>query len=776
MEFLNRSIEQCQIIDFIKDSEEDNEVIIVAGPSGVGKSELVRYVIEHRIQECKNIRVNISINRASAFENNHYLNLLYKAVFNHISTNKNFKTSAFKFSNLLRLVTGWIKNKLGFPESARLLAPVRELDVIQKKEFIENELSDDSYIIAIENFQSIDTSSFEVFNEIIAQTKNLIFIFEYTIVADDKENLYSMFNSISGICGKDHVKLLYINKLDFTEARRLIANSSEFTNTDINILEKIYDESNGNLMHIILAESTLNTKQIPIEATIERLSKNARYLLGIMYWLETEISYAELFELTTEPYTPSNIAFSITMYEDSYKELCIAKVVVPTKNMIRLRHDSIVTTIENYRTNPVFFMAYAAVKKYYLCGMEDTNKKSHFTERLFSLYIKGGDIDIVNLLTEIRSIVLQEKYPDVIIKKLGFLEQKLQGATLSFQNYAYETLAEICHAIGMADEAETYLNRIYNATNNFHLALKAGILALKYRIADCRDELDTMATISYDNQRLRTTVGLCRLFGVMMTSRKSAGRKYVEQLMNDSESTESVEYGLLLRNYAELIDDIPISIRVYKQALNIFKRHQYYGYEADVYIALSMLYAYLGNLNRSEEYLLRGVETDAETEKSAIYNNMAVISILKGTYDKETLKNLNNALLLNNYHYDRCIIKCNLLIYYCLIGKVDMARELCVQIENSGYEQYNYDEFKHIIFTNLHFFSECTSDTARNILYTDKLKELADSDDVCESVSRIIWANLNAEEDTKYFYSKFPYRADFLGNWRFWIDKSIAQV
>jgi tetratricopeptide (TPR) repeat protein len=782
LEFLNRTNERHEIINFIKNSERTNEVIILAGPSGVGKSELVRYVLEHEISGYKNIRVNISINKASAFENNHYLNLLYKSVFSHFIQDKNSllknfsKSSVFDLSNFFRFFIDWLKNRLGFPETTRLLEPIQQPDIIHKKEFIESFLSGKDYIITIENFQNIDAGSLEVLNEIMAQTNNLIFIFEYTFAANDEGNLFSMINTISKICGRDLVKLLYVKKLDFMEAKRLISDASGLSNANINDLERIYDNSGGNLMYIILAKNFLGTNQIPIDTTIECLSKNARYLLGIMYWLETEINYTELFELTSEPYTHSDIIFSYSLYESCCEELLNAKIVVSTNNTFRLRHDSIITAIENRLKDPVFFMAYSAVKKYYLNGMQNSPQKSQIAERLFSLYIKGGDIDIINLLPEIRGIVLREKYPEDIIKKLGFLENKLQGTSISFCAYAYETLAEICHVIGMADQAEIYLNKIYNVTNPFHYALRAGILALKYHIPACQKELDVMATTPSNNPRLRIIVGLCRLFGVMMASRQSTGKMYAEQLLGDSECTEFVEYGLLLRNYAELIDDIPTSISVYERALKIFRTHNCQGYEADIYNALSMLYSYLGNLNRAEEYLQLAIDTSTDIEKSAIYNNTAVISILKGTYDKKTLKNLNNALLLNNYDYDKFIIKCNLLVYYCLIDNLENAAKLCIQIEDSRHERYNYDEFKHIIYSNLLFFSKKIHDIEREKLYTNKLKELIDSDDVCESVVHIIRANLFATEDTKYFYSKFPYRVDFLGNWRFSIDSNIAHT
>lgn len=782
MKFLNRTNERHEIIDFIKCSDKKNEVIILAGPSGVGKSELVRYILEHEIINDRKIRVNISINKASAFENNHYLNLIYKTVFNYFYKNKRSflesisKSSVFGFFNFFRLAAEWIKNRLGFSETTRLLEPIQQPDIIHKKEFIESMLSGKGYIVTIENFQSIDAGSIEVLNEIITNTSNLIFIFEYTLTANDNDDILNIYKIMLNICGDDRVKLLYINKLDFTEARHLLSDTSGLSNSNIDDLEKIYNNSGGNLMHIILAKNSLDMKQIPIDTTIERLSKNAKYLLGIMYWLETEINYTELFELTTEPFTPSNIMFSFTSYENCYQELTETKVIIPTKSALRLRHDSIITAIENRPKDPIFFIAYTAVKKYYLTVMQDSSKKPQMVERLFSLYIKYGDIDIIDLLTEIRTIVLREKYPEDIIKKLDFLEKKLLCASISFRANAYEALAEICHAIGMADQAETYLNNIYNSENPFHFALKAGILALKYHIPACQHELDVMTATPSNNPRLRIIVGLCRLFGVMMTLSKSTGKMYAEKLLEDSECVEFVEYGILLRNYAELIDDIQASIIVYKQALAIFKAHHYKMYEADVYIALSMLYAYQGSLNQAEEYLQLAIDTSTEINKSEIYNNMAVISILRGSYNKETLRNLNNALLLNNYDYDKYIIKSNILIYYCLTGNMENANKLCIQIEDSKYDQYNYDEFKHIIYTNLLFFSKQAQDINREKLYTNKLIELANSDDVCESVVHIIKANLSATEDTKYFYSKFPFRVDFLCNWRFWIDSNIAHI
>jgi len=781
LEFINRTKERDNLINVLSNSKNNNEVIIITGSSGVGKSELAHHVLESELFKNRNIRVRIPKTISNAFENNHYFNLLYKTVFNYVKNSNNpqlksfSKIIAFNYFNIFKAGIDWLKNRLGFSESLRLSEPIYSLDIISKKNYIEKILSKNNYIICIENFQNIDVGSSEILYEIISQTSNLVFVFEYTLVNDNDNNILGdICNSIEKTCGLEKIKILYIDKLDFSEAQRLLNSSSNLSNIDVQELEKIYHISGGNLMHIILASRDFSLKQNPICLTIGNLSKNARYLLEIMYWLEREIDYNELFELLDEHYTPKNITFSIAEYENSYKELCTANVIMSIGNNIRWRHDSIITDIENRSVDPIRFLAYSAVKKYYLNKMKDTAKKPMIIERLFSLYLKYGDSDVVDLLTDIRNIILQYKYPNIIIDKMNFLEEKLIHSSTSHRKFAYESLSEICHAVGLADKAEEYLQKVYDALNPFHYALRAGILALKYYIPNCRQELVAMSSMSIVNPRLRLMVNLCHLFSIMMASRKSEGKLYAERLLLDDEYLNFIEYGILLRNYSELVDDIPESINILERALNIFKTHKCHEYEADAYIAFSMLYSYIGNFNLAENYLQRAVYINPKTEISSIYNNLAAISILKGSYNRETLKNLNNALLINSYDYDRCIIKCNLMIYYCLTNDFENATKLCIQIENSEYKRYNYDEFKHIIFTNLLYFSKCIRDKSREERYTYNLLELVSANDVCESVINLIKSNLTGNEDKRYFFSKFPFRVDFLGNWRFYIDKNIS--
>jgi len=778
LEFINRIKEQENLIQLLSSKKSNNEVLVITGPSGVGKSGLVRHVMGSKAFNTRYIRVQISRNASNAFENYHYLNILYKTISNYVNNSydkqlKLFsKTIAFNVSNLIRIAIEWVKNKAGFPETVKLSEPIQQPNIIQKKDYIEKILSKKDFIVSIDNFQSIDVGSIEVIENIIAQTTNIVYILEYTLTNDDEKRFLGVvYESMTNICGHDNVRIIYINKLEFTEAQRLIPNNINLTDNDIINLKNIYDNSNGNLIHIILTSGEINAIKNPIQSTIGNLSKNARYLLEIIYWLETETTYNELFLLVTEQYTSSNIAFSLVMYENAFNELCTASIIESIGSILRWRHDSIITTIENHNIEPIHYLAYTAVKKYYLDIMQDSSKKPLIIERLFSLYIKYGDADVVELLTEVRSIILQYKYPNLIIDKLGFLEKKLINSTISHRIYAYETLAEICHTVGLADKAEEYLNKIYDSSNNYHLALRASILSLKYYIPNYQKELDFMANMPYSNPRLRLIISLCRLFSVMMASRKLEGKIYAEHLLSNSEYVNFIEYGILLRNYSELIDDIPDSINILKQALAIFQTNNCQWYEADVYIALSMLYAYSGDLILAEEYIQNAVCKYPEIEQSSIYNNIAVISILKRTLSKETIKNLNDALLINSYDYDRCIIKCNMLVYYCLVDDLENAEKLYTQIETSKYERYDYDEFKHIIYTNLLFFSECVHDFERIELYTQKLKNLASLNDVCESVIQLIKSNLSKKENARYFYSRFPYRVDFLGNWRFFIDK-----
>ena len=148
------------------------------------------------------------------------------------------------FSNLLHIATQWIKTKVGIPETAKFIEPTLEPDIVRKKDYIINILSKDRFIVDIDNFQNVDIVSFEVILEIIRQTNNTIFIFEYTLDQYNNEQLLSLYKELLRVC--ESIKPIQIELLDFDEAIRLVPR--ELTFKDKEILKKYYEESNGNLM------------------------------------------------------------------------------------------------------------------------------------------------------------------------------------------------------------------------------------------------------------------------------------------------------------------------------------------------------------------------------------------------------------------------------------------------------------------------------------------------------------------------------------------------
>lgn len=138
---------------------------------------------------------------------------------------------------------------------------------------------------------------------------------------------------------------------------------------------------------------------------------------------------------------------------------------------------------------------------------------------------------------------------------------------------------------------------------------------------------------------------------------KSA-KKYGEKLINNELYSKYIEYAYLLRNYAELSDDNEECKQLYNQALARFKSKEMYHDMAAVYLSLSMITAYSGDIAQSRQYIEDAITLDRR-QLSLCYtlNNKAVLELLDNTYSNRTEKDLRNALLLCESKYEKLIVK-----------------------------------------------------------------------------------------------------------------------
>ena len=773
-QLLDRETEISDVIEIINAVTENNKIIFLTGISGVGKSGLIEKLILCPL--LKNIIISVKISKSSVdtIENLQYFNAIYKAVTKYAKTKMFDKIlspaqqGVKNGKNLYRIVMDIIKSKLGLNEITFFAEPEECESIIRKKEYLSYILKKTNVILDIENIQNIDTQSFEILKEIILESTNTTFIFEYTLSKNSFEHYENMYKEFKEV--NSDIWCYKVEKMDFLIAKRLAPQNIPI---DEEGLYALYEKSEGNLMEIILANADINTYTSNITTKLNCLSKNEKYILYIVYLNDSPLYYDKLAIMTIIE-SPEKIIKDFELLKCLVDELCNKKILVMDKDFVKIKHDSIIESLEHNIPTPILYCAYATIKEYYNKRLDS---EPVAVEKLLFLYLKFSDQELLTFLEKVKKFILNLKYPDLIIKKLGlFREDMLCIGLNGFNGTYYLTLmiVEICLNKKMGDEAQKNLDLIFDESNAYHIALQAQILSLQEN-HESHEALQKLIFKTPANSRLRLVCEICILYLKTKLFPSAQTKLYGEKLIQNNFYREYLEYAFLLRNYAELCDDTETCNNLYIKALDIFENNKMFHEMATVYISLSMIHAYDGNISLANRYIEDALSLDSsEVSMCYILNNKSALQILENSYNETTEKNLRNALLLSVSNYEKIIVNANLLVYYCLIDNFTKAKEIAYNIENSTYKDFRYEELLHIVYQNLYYFySVFKHDSSKKTYYYNQILILVDSPNIRESTKELA-SGMNHLIKSQTFYAQFPYRVDFLGYWEFTIDSTLS--
>lgn len=770
-ELLDREVETNDVIQIISKATDNNKIILLTGISGVGKSGLVQKISQSSVQNLTILSVKVSKSSVETIENQQYFNALYKAVTKYAKNNMFDKIlspkqhSAKNIKNLIRIIVSLIKSKLGISDMASLSEPEESESIVRKKDYLLYILKKTDIVVDIENIQHIDTQSLEILKEIICESTKKTFIFEYTLTKSNYEHFENLYKEFLEICSD--IWCYKVEKMDFLIAKNL---APQDICIDDQELLALYEKSEGNLMEIILANEKIDKKISNIDVKIKKLTKNEKYLLFIIFLNDDSILYDELATMVIE--SENEIILDFVKLNSLINQLCLNNILIKENNYIKIKHDSISNTLNQYIQTPILYCAYSTLKKYYINNL--MNNAS--VEKLLSLYLKFSDQDLLVFLPRVKEFILNIKYPNLIIKKLGyFRERMLHISSQGFYGTYYLTLTmvEICLNKKMGNEAQKNLDLIYDETNPYHIALQAQIYSLKENM-EAHDALSSLIQITPENSRLRLICEIFLLYLKMKLLTWDITKRYGEKLIKTASYMQYTEYAYLLRNFAELCDDAFECNALYLKAIDIFKSKNMYHEMAAVYLSLSMISAYDGNLIKSKQYIEDAIKLDTrELSLCYILNNKSVLEILEETYSEFTEKNLRNAILLSVSRYETIIVNSNLLIYYCLVKNFNKANNVAGIIENSYYIDFQYEELLHIVYQNLYYFY-CTfnHNHAKTNYYYNQILSLINAPNTRES-TKLLASGINHLIETKEYYAQFPFRVDFLGYWEFTVDSEL---
>jgi hypothetical protein len=764
--FINRVNERKRICEFICSTKpSQNKVLFITGRTGVGKSELMQYVSENELLnlDLHVIRVHISKSSPDTIENNHYFDAIYAAIAEH-GKEKVFdrilspaQHGTKKFGNWIRIAKGIAFNKAGVPENAKLFEPTYPVEIIHKRDYILDVVKVHPFVIDIENIQNIDTISFEMIIDILQKSHNLSLILEYTIDDENQGKLLNMMNELGGVA---QCQVLALDMLNFDEAVSLMP---EKHIVDAAALKEIYEAGHGNLMLIIMAQKGISKTADSITVSFEVLTKNEKFILYLLYWSEGSLSFEMLHEvLFTTEYQQYQV-FTPLSFERTIESLVSSNFIIFNSNGIIFRHDSIIDEISKHDISPITLTAYQIVKEYYLRKRANNGFiADEYIEKLFVLFLKSGDSDIADIIESVKHLILRHKYPKLMLSKINYFQDRIlreNRRNLSTFIKVFEAFSELCYYLFEYDEAWKALRYIYQADKKKHRALRAALLSVDHS-ESAQHELAKMISAESPVSRLRLSMELCVLIEKMKTCSKATSEAYAHEMLQRYKERDYLEIGYLLRCYAELINDFNEVYDLYRECIDIFTKHNRLDLCAEIYVSIAMVDAYHGNLDSAMKQMTNAVQLSPNhILPHYYYNNIAVILLLQGSLSTDIEKYLNDSLLLGGDEYTRVIVMSNLMVYYCLINQITLARELAMSIESGPYIKYEYEDLQRIVLLNLSYFYSFV-DFEKQQLYKEKLSKVSDD-----------------SEEKSYmpsaFYKQFPYRIDFLGYWEFEISQDF---
>lgn len=781
MPFYNRMRETKDIVGIVEEDKDANKIIVLSGTTGVGKSGLVCKLLNDELANWRSIRVGVSKSSIDTIENLHYLNAIYKAIYELAKKNlfDNIPTPAqqgtLSLKRIFQFIIGVAKAKAGIDEKIKLFEPVEDIGVIRKKDYIIDVLKRNHFIVNIENIQNIDTQSLEIFTEILKRVKGTTFVLEYTLGPKTKDDLMNFINELSTL---EAVIFPYtIEKLAFEEAQKLAPQSAK-TEYDENLLMNIYSQANGNLMQIILYNNNNGTEVNPIKASIDSLLRDEKYIVNIIYLNEGIINCTQLFQMILNSRRESPIKLSQPYLVSLLDGLIVKNIIIQNGDIIRISHDSIMAELEEQKVNPLLYSAYGQLTDYYWEQKQLDPFHDSSVERLFSLYLKFSDEAVTDILDDLKYIILKCKYPHTMIAKLSRLKDKLLEKQSNLGSKSiYEMILMMVgfsYDMDLGKVAQENLDIIYDSRNPLHRAYQVGILSLDCSSIKQRDLIRDMVAKAPKGSRLKLTMELCLLTAMMQACPLVESKKFAESLMFEKEYDNFLEYGFLLRNYAEMVDYTNESIELYKKCLQIFEQHKRKDLQAQIFISLSMSYSYKGLLETAKNYIMKALDiSNRPLKENFVLNNLAVIEILAGSFTEQVEKDLNDSLLITSNEYEQVIIRCNLLIYYVMTRQNELARQTSQAIECCNYEKFEYEELQHIVYQNLMFYYETINSVEQQNYYATRIQDLIYQKDVGIGTKQLAELLLAKKRVAEIFYSNFPFRADFLGYWGFEISRDL---
>ncbi len=785
-------------------------VIVIKSPLGVGKYAVVRKICEKKCndytiidpsyisEDSEKIKGEYLYNIACELTN--YYNKKYNAdkaykkyTFNYFF--KKHKDSKLKYSiaNLRALSENGISKASIFSVAINTVlrifgSPLEDLDNDTKKQimlslgqdYIKYIFETEKIILVLRNVQFMDIESIRSIVEIANNKNNKsgIMLMTYDTDAFNSYSKYKTF--LEYIKVYDRVLEYNLKSLPFNYVMDLLR--STLSNCIVQYEPYIFDLYNLNEsvnLNFILdqafnALTESNNTKLSINSSDSKfkyLTNTELFILSIIDIFGGSIDIELLIELYNNTFSIESNSILLRSLGLLVEKRIISKI---GNNSYSFCHKLINSHWHNYISNdsPLNSGVLVAAKcclDYCKREIDNYNFQDPLTIehyifniiRIFSLYI-SVDLDyLCNCIEMISNRFSTTEDIWYCLEKMMDYIQKDKRMYLD----VYFTIIDLCCDIELYKEALQIWNEIEE-------------VAMKATQFECDRANFTYCKLYYLNEKY--TELICFINSKIQGAKKNASLMYyyifliialratnkyndIISVLNKIDEyrkrfTKTIQYGYFLRisetykQRMEAIPDVEASVKV-------FEEKQLLEQKAKSLVSLSFLYSISGELDNAIQALDEAKIIFGNKYKNIIYNNEAVIYMLKGFFLEPTESLLRMASLLSNGNFSTAAIYSNQMIMYFELNNIP-ALMSCIKLTEKALEKIVDKHLIAVIAYNLYFVTK-EIDKSKSQKYMSIAKKYCEHDNVLKK--RI--SNQSPSTPVEHFLLKKPWHIVMLSFW-----------
>lgn len=701
--FINRKKDINKLSNFFDSERDRNCMVIIIGNSGIGKSEFIEYFLKKSISSC--IFVNIqTCPSKQILSSGAYLRELCKEL-NAFAKENNLLTMG-EFCNRLKskkLIKKYDEKliKLTRIKWIRFIQAVRcTLKRIQKKLFSENDflehfenwedgvcfeysnyiLSQGKFNVVIGNYNSIDSSSFEYFQNLKKSLITTTWFLEYNSNSSVPHalTLYDVW--------KRTYSTLYLplEGIPFEEIEKHIPQEQSFNN---NLYREEYEKNKNNLRVLLKYFyeecDKLNRKNI-CSMSFDNMNDEVLFLIKIIEIHGCSLNL-NLAKYICEKFLSDKNLYTYHDLIEKLKEINFIKI---DHEYIRLTKKSEVYSFEKNKL--IESLAYKYSYDFYEKILSSPPSYEGISRQDLMMYLikinlAVNPLKIIEYMSYLKESILSRSSSKEAHEILGNITQRffqIEGV----REYVWWEIAHLCYEAGAFD---LVLQIISTTNTNNDLIERMPWPLLNALTLHCLGEeekalsqIDNMLNRNMRNQD-ELAIRILKMIVCRCMKRMDDAQEEYRIIFGNRKWKKHVEYAYFLRDLEAIVPPQEC-ITLMKRSIHILEKKKEIEQANKSRISLSVQLSRIGKMEEALDILNKLEESEylPLLDRHMVLNNRSAIQMMQG-YLEDVDKLLFSALKLSPTKFAENVIMLNICIYKSKIGDVIGANNMLIKHLNS---------------------------------------------------------------------------------------------